>query len=685
MIIKQKLYNYLEKPYLEKYGYLFQLSLVFIILVNIFSFVIPLIFPLSLKNKEICKYIENTTLFLFAVELILRYYSIGIDKKYTGFKGRIKYSFNIYTLIDIFVLIPYIFFFQTNLMLFRLIRILRFLRFKKTIKKYFSIFYFSKLSLSWQITILLFLSIVIILIFSIAFHSIKISASIFMDPPNITEVNGYFYIFIGIVELIFGLIIGGALISIITEYLSNTVENIKKGYFPYKQKNHIVIINYNQKLEIILNELNLYFKDNKTEQDVVIFLPNSNIDVFSNNLPSYSNINIFLITGSMFHKVSYERLNLAYAKKVIILKNENINVNKLLKFIIKNISFRYKVKFIIEVDNLKYNDNIYKEMLKDYKFTLISSNDVIKKAIKRAIINYNYFKILQELLSFDGYEFYVENFTKFFNDNKTFFEVFNSFEKGIAVGVVKDDNLMLNPNSDFLIKKTDKLILLLENPDSYKLVENNFNDDIDIFLKQPLLKEFKKISIVGDYTDIKKDDLDEFLSDDAKQYLQNFTHKNYYDLNFWKELDKKFDLIILNLEDEFEFNLTLYLKSVLSEKILNKIVNIINSPLEAYLLANDSKNIIISEDLSAKYITQNLFNDYIPQIFYEITHSFGSELYILHKNDYKNIFKYDFRQFKNILLKNNIIYLGAFIDDNFIFEYDNLKNIEDFVVIAKGV
>lgn len=688
MKLKHRLYNLFEKPYLEKFGYLFQLFIVFIICLNILSFSLPMILPLSNDVRRDFKIVENFTIFLFFIELSLRYFSIGIDKNFSDLKGKIKYTFNFYTIIDILVLLPYIFI-GINLYYFRFIRLFRFLRFKKTIKKYFSISSFSKLNILSQILVLLILSIIIILVFSIIFHSIKTSAVIFIDPPGITEVTGYTHIFMGMIELVFGLLIGGALISIITEYLSNTIENINKGYFPYKNKDHIIIINYNKKLEIILEELDLYYKNAKNDEDIVLFLPNVDIEKFNNNLPNYLNINVFLITGDLYHISSYERLNLAFVDKIIFLKDETINASQVLKFITSKIEFKNDVKFIVEIDEDKYKDKIYQEIFEKYNYTLINSTDVVKKIIKRSIVDYNHFNLLREIFSFNGYEFYIKDFEYFFDEDMNFNEIFNSFKKGICVGIIRNDETTINPEFNSRIIKSDKLILLLSGPYDYEINKNYYMNNNFIPLQQPLLKEFKKVAIVGDYSDIKKEDLYEFLTDEAIKYLKIFkkdSKDEYYKSDFWKELDNNYDLIVLNLEDEFEFDLTLYLKSIFKNKnILNKIVNIINDPLEANLLMDKTKNIILSQDLIGKYIVQNVFNDYITQIFYELTHSFGNELYILSKENYKEIFEFDFIKFKNILLENKMIYLGGFREDEFIFEFSDLNKIDRFVVMARGI
>jgi len=183
-------------------------------------------------------------------------------------------------------------------------------------------------------------------------------------------------------------------------------------------------------------------------------------------------------------------------------------------------------------------------------YTLVNNNDLIAKILNRSVVNYDYFKIYSELLSFEGNEFYTIDYTDIFDQELTFQEAFS--------------------------KSSDKLR--------------------------------------------------EIIRSDG----------NYMDLSLWDELqNSNVDVIILNLEDEYEFNLTLYLQSIYKNKpdFLVKLVNILHSPTIAMLLntnrRNSNNSTILSQKLIGEFISQALFNPYTYDIFDEITQSKGNELYIL--------------------------------------------------------
>ena len=375
----QEVYKSFERPYASKYGGIVQNFILLNILINIFASFGSDIFHFSNGVRNILLVIEYTTVAIFVMELIARYISIGYDNKYKGLKGRFRYTFPPFILIDIFSLIPYLFTsIPGDILLARVVRflrffrILKFLRLKDTIRKFFSISNFATSSIFYQFIILFILSSFFIILFSFVYASgEKTSLMIFLDPPALAETSSHIEMAFGVIELLIGLFIGGALISIITELLTNLSNDIKNGYHPYKGRNHIVIINQNSKLEFILNEINYYYKDIEQLQDVVLFLPfENNIENFGQNLKQYSNINIVLIKGDLFNWNSYEKLNINTARKLLILKEMTDNTQhlsiKISKYILSNEYFNnQELKFVIESENNRTLQMVYEEIFRD--------------------------------------------------------------------------------------------------------------------------------------------------------------------------------------------------------------------------------------------------------------------------------------------------------------------------------
>ena len=696
----KKLYKILEEPEHSKYGFLVQKIILMNLLINIFSFSLPYFLDLDKSITNVLNILNDITVIIFIIELLSRYIVIGVNPGYKGFVGRIKFTFNFYTIIDIISIIPFILnLYNINtsyLKLLRFIRLLKFIRMKHTLRRFINVHYFASSNVFIQSFILFLISVLIIYIFSYGYHSIKHSAAVFLDPPQISEFETPFDIFIGIIELLLGLFIGGALISIITSSFLDIIETVKKGHAPYKNDNHIIIINKNSKLEFILKEINQYYLDEDIHQDIVILVRNEELEKVKEKIDNYSYLKVFILTGDILNWISYDRLNINKAQKVIILNDNDSNISneneKISTYILSNPNFKnYNLEFIIEVNGDKHIKYIYNYIFKNTKnrYLLVNHEDIIEKFLNRSVIDYNYFKIYYDLLSFsDGFEFYILNYDDVFEEDYLYyFQAYMKLENSILIGIVDKNKVILNPLESVMLNQNHKLIVLMKSRFDFEINEVETLKSNNLKIPLPKLKEQKNICIIGDYNDISLDNIVHFLDDKSKENITHIVEDNYMNKNLWDKLLKlKIDIIILNLEDEEEFILTMFLKSLYSEEELVKLVNIFYNPQIASLLLNTSRhNLILSDEIIGKFITQNLFNMYANDIFDEITQTKGNELYILKKDEYEKIYNFDYQILKHTLYENNMLYIGGFIDKEFYFNYTEIEKIEKIVVLARGI
>lgn len=705
----QELYKVLEKPHASKYGDFIQKLILINVIINISVSFSNDIFHFSSTIVYDLMILEYITVGVFILELISRYISIGYDNKYKGLKGKIAFTFTPFIIIDILSLIPYfITSVSGDVLLARLVRFLRFfkilklLRLRSTIKKVFSISTFASSSILIQIIVLFMFSLISIVVFSYVYNGEKTSLLIFLDPPSLAETASNSEMFFGILELMLGLFIGGALISIITELIANISSDIKNGYYPYKDKNHIIIINHNSKLEFILREINYYYRDLEEFQEVVLFLPLvKDIEKFAQNLPKYTNINIILLTGDELVWNSYKRLNINYAQTILILKDFTTTIKhlnlKISKYILSHKEFSNpNLDFIIESEDDKTMKLVYEEVFKGNKnnYSVIEHNSIVSKFLNRSIIEPDYFNIYSTLLSYEGYEFYLLDVAKVFNRNISFQEAYLALEDSILVGSIdQDGKLHLNPTKNMILINNDQLVTLQKSQYEYKLREEINDNRFEILtIPSPQLKTKRNICIVGDYDDIEEDQIIQFLSEESIKNMDKYILEddNYTQVAFWDQIiQKSYDMVILNMEDDYEFILTLYLRNIYKSnvKFLNSLINIIHSPLNGKLLVDKKykHNIILSEKLVGEYTTQVIFNHRTIDIFDELMQSKGNEFYILDKDRYEALFNLEYNELKINLIENNMIYIGAIQNEEFIIDCKKLNSIEKIVVLAEGI
>ena len=135
MALQDKLYALLEKPEKNRYSYGLNIFIYTLILISIVALIVSTIDEYNEKYSFILSLIQHIIMPIFVLEYILRVYAAGSLKKYRGFSGKLKYMTSAYALIDLIVIIPYIFvgfdFNNAFIRSLRFFRIFRLFRMKK--------------------------------------------------------------------------------------------------------------------------------------------------------------------------------------------------------------------------------------------------------------------------------------------------------------------------------------------------------------------------------------------------------------------------------------------------------------------------------------------------------------------------------------------------------------------------
>lgn len=130
--LQDKLYTLLEEPEKNKYSYGLNIFIYILIIISIVALMVSTIEEYNEKYGLILSLIKHIIMPIFVIEYVLRVYSCGSLKKYRGLKGKLKYLTSAYAIVDLIVIIPYIFIgfdfnnaFIRSLRFFRIFRIFR--------------------------------------------------------------------------------------------------------------------------------------------------------------------------------------------------------------------------------------------------------------------------------------------------------------------------------------------------------------------------------------------------------------------------------------------------------------------------------------------------------------------------------------------------------------------------------
>ena len=286
----------------------------FVIFILISTSIVIAITSIVIQN-EILEKLNLIFCIVFSIELFLRFFSV---------KNKKEYFLNY--LIDWIAVIPWELFF-TNvqginlaymrlLRLPRLIRILRFFTiFRSTIGEKFTYFMKNQIEKSFtkQIIMLLVFITSLVLFFGSIFTIMGInfeqgnpfwfSILTVFGPDSLYTIQNEIYTIkiISLMLTIIGIIIfNGILIAIIVSKIQQFLDSIKEGRGKVFEENHLIILGYNNLVQYIFNELEIYCKTEKDRIKVVI-LTNTPLQDIRDMADKYKFVDVILRAGLSYN------------------------------------------------------------------------------------------------------------------------------------------------------------------------------------------------------------------------------------------------------------------------------------------------------------------------------------------------------------------------------------------------
>ncbi|MBS4536263.1 NAD-binding protein [Clostridium sp. D2Q-14] len=263
---------------------------------------------------------------------------------------------------------------------------------------------------------------------------------------------------IGRIISIFLMLIGIGVFGFITGSFASIFleENIRKGMglMDVIFKNHIIIIGWNHKTKIIIEEL---INEDKNLKVVII----DNIDY-----NPYNNKNISYIKGNPWYDEVLLRANIKYAKRIIVLADRNL----------KNKDMMDAKSVLICLAINKLNKNIYlisevanhsnkKLFLRANVNDILISNEIESKILVRSILYKGINKAMKELITNSyGCELYEASISEEYINNKYIDVSFKLLKKGITlIGYFRNGETYLNPKTNIKLQSNDILIYIAPN------------------------------------------------------------------------------------------------------------------------------------------------------------------------------------------------------------------------------
>ena len=517
-----------------------------------------------------------------------------------------------------------------------------------------------------------------------------------------------------------GVILFSALIAFITTALDNLLYEFRKGRGIILEKDHTLILGWNERVIDVLREL-IIANESEDYASVVILASTEKEkmdDYIAKRLPDTKTTNIVTSNGDSSNINELKRINAVDAKSLIVMASCADSAS----YEDKLLSDTYAIKTIMAMITLQEGKNelpIITEIFTEQKRAIVEffddeniialdSWDIMGKLLVQTSLTSGLEMVYNEILSFDLSEVYFHNAE--WNGIK-FGELPYHFADGIPLGIHKDDgSLTLRPADDTVLEDSDEILILADDDSTIDFKQAQLFHPKDLaYNHHQLEKKSKRILMLGwhDIGNIFVRESDEYLKEGSEFDIM-IKEPTETIMSHIKEIDEEYPNIKITLHQEntlsienlqklnpFEYDniiilsqdpdetsaekidsdtlmILLLLRKIAKNEEINKATNktkiitqVLNSDNQDLIIQTDVDDFIISNKLITMILAQLSEEPAIKKLYDDIFQEDGSEIYVKPANLYFDNFPVtlDFATILGQARKRDEICLGVRFGD----------------------
>lgn len=493
-----------------------------------------------------------------------------------------------------------------------------------------------------------------------------------------------------------GIFVTSILIGIITTGFEEKLNSLRKGSSRVIEKNHTVILGFDDNIYTIISELIVANENEKDGCIVIISAQDKEVmeEKIAEQIDDFKTTRVICRTGEVTELNVLEKASLETCRSIIL--NEQ-NDFMTIKAILATVSY-LKSRNAFERDThmvTTISDKMNYEAAKiagEGKVEIIFSKDAIARIIAHTCRQPGLSNVLIELFDYEGDELYFESFPEFVG--KHFDEVLLSFEKAIVFGIKRGNDILLNPKKEEVITVDDQIIYLVEDNGTEKplTVIPKCRKELEVALAEKVAGLPEHILVLGTNTMLSAilSELDHYvakgssviIADDQvaleyvnlKNTLVNIELKiKECDINDRKNLDaltaSKIDHVLLLSELEYDSEISdamtllklIHLRDIAQKtnakySITSEMQNVTNQKLAKVAKVND---LVVGTNIINLILTQISENRELSAVFTDLLDEDGSEIYMKKAALYvKKDTPIDFYSITEIASRRNEIAIG---------------------------
>jgi voltage-gated potassium channel Kch len=261
-----------------------------------------------------------------------------------------------------------------------------------------------------------------------------------------------------------GIFVTSILIGIISSGFEEKLNSLKKGFSRVIEKDHTVIIGFNDGIYTILSELIEANSNQKNGRILVIGTQDKEEmeNEIRGHIDDFKTTKVICRSGNPAHSAVLQMSSVETARSIIINVEDDFRVIRYLLSVIaylKDENAYDRDAYITAVIHDRRNLEAAR-IAGEGKAEIIFFKDMIARVVANTCRQPGLSMVLTDMFDFGGAEFYYEEFPEL--TGKKFGDILNLFRYSVVVGICRKDVPMLNPPMDTVLEKGDRVIHFAE-------------------------------------------------------------------------------------------------------------------------------------------------------------------------------------------------------------------------------
>jgi Trk K+ transport system NAD-binding subunit len=300
---------------------------------------------------------------------------------------------------------------------------------------------------------------------------------------------------------VLGIVLVASITGIVSNSLAESLERLRRGKSLVLENNHTVILGWNSKAVPIISELVIANKS-RSKAAIVIFAEGDKTEIEEEiklHVHNTFGTRVIVRNGNPMSKIELRIAATHNARSVIILSPD---------FSADADSFSIKTCLALQgleqkpdpncsiVGEIRNSSNLAAaELVGESRVRWIMAEELINRLIVQSCRQGGLSGVFTDMLDFDGSEIYLMSCSNF--AGKTYREANLDLKSSIALGVMRNEDVSLNPEADLVLTGQDFLVVLAEDDTELEINDSYSIDESTISIQRTQLEQLDSTLVLG--------------------------------------------------------------------------------------------------------------------------------------------------------------------------------------------